>query len=89
MLEEAERIFQDILDSAIRINGEQTWFVSEIAASDASDEAISQKLMDNSFYNGFSGLSVFAGALYQSTGNKNTGITHGNGWKNVFRMLAG
>ena len=70
MLEEAERIFQDILDSAIRINGEQTWFVSEIAASDASDEAISQKLMDNSFYNGFSGLSVFAGALYQSTGQQ-------------------
>ncbi len=70
MIEEAKRIFQDMLDSAIWINGEQTWLVSEIASSGSSDEAIGQKPMDTSFYNGFSGLSVFAGALYQTTGQQ-------------------
>lgn len=70
MLEEAKRIFQEILASAIRIKGEPTWLVSEIAASGSSDEAIGQKPMDTSFYNGFAGLSVFAGALYRSTGQQ-------------------
>ncbi|MDR1874637.1 MAG: type 2 lantipeptide synthetase LanM [Synergistaceae bacterium] len=69
-LDEANAVFEEILNDAVTIDGVRTWLGRKVIDPGTPREYLETRPVDGSLYDGLSGLAVFAGALCLATGDR-------------------